>query len=57
MSQKDVDRIIQHAKVAAVYFRALIQEGIAVSDAVSLTGNYMITVQHRDEPKEPWEGL
>jgi hypothetical protein len=53
----NAERITEHAKIAAIYFRALVQQGIEASDAVQLTGNYMITVQHTDPPKEPWEHL
>ncbi len=51
----NAERIKEHAKIAAAYFQALLVEGVAPSDAVSLTGNYMITIQHTDKSKEPWE--
>lgn len=52
----NAEQIRTHAKIAAAYFQALLIEGVSSSDAVSLTGNYMISVWLNDnKPKEPWE--
>ena len=54
------EQILEHAEIAATYFRALISNGIDVDSAVTLTGNYitmMIIRDTRDQPpREPWEG-
>lgn len=53
------EKILEHAEVAATYFRALVAKGVPVEAAVSLTGSYTITIALREDrnqpPREPWE--
>lgn len=54
------ERIIAHAEIAACYFRSLVEKGVPVTAAVSLTSTYVQSVQFidagKEAPKEPWEG-
>jgi hypothetical protein len=52
------DRIIADAEVAAVYFRALLANGVPAMAAVQLASSYvsarLITESNKEPPKEPW---
>lgn len=54
------EQVLQHAEIAATFFRALVTNGVPVSAAVSLTGNYILSIAVRESgnepPREPWEG-
>lgn len=54
------EKIIEDAEVAAVYLRALIDKGVPMMAAVSLTQSYVsanrISESAKDEPRKPWEG-
>lgn len=53
------ERILADAEVAAVLLRALIDKGVPMMAAVSLTSSYIssyqITQASKDEPREPWQ--
>lgn len=53
------ERILADAEVAAVFLRALIDKGVPMMAAVSLTSSYIssyqITQASKDEPREPWQ--
>lgn len=53
------EQILADAEVAAVYLRALLDKGVPMNAAVSLTGSYAIAVRCADaakeEPRKPWE--
>ena len=53
------ERILVDAEVAAVFLRALIDKGIPMAAAVTLTSSYLsshtIADSYKDRPKEPWE--
>jgi hypothetical protein len=53
------EQILADAEIAAVYLRALLDKGVPMSAAVTLTGNYALAVRcseaAKEEPKKPWE--
>jgi hypothetical protein len=55
----DTEKILADAEVAAVYLRALLDKGVPMQAAISLTGNYAlanrISDASKEEPKPPWE--
>lgn len=55
-----VERVVEHAELAACYFRALAEKGVPAMAAVNLTGSYVgavvITQASGENPQEPWEG-
>jgi hypothetical protein len=55
----NTERILADAEVAAVFLRALIDKGIPMNAAVSLTSSYLSSYKFaqsiNDEPKKPWE--
>lgn len=52
-------KVLEDAEVAAVYLRALIEKGVPMMAAVSLTSSYVSSRQivdgSKDKPQEPWE--
>lgn len=54
------EQIMDDAEVAAIFFRALCEKGVAVSAAVALTSSYLMSVvnqrAYHEKPREPWEG-
>ncbi len=50
---------LEDADLAAQYFRALVQKGIPVHHAVTLTGNWIlpaISAENQNRPpQEPWD--
>lgn len=55
----NTEKIIADAEVAATYLRALLDNGVPMQAAISLTGNYAMSVRiaeaSKEEPKPPWE--
>ena len=55
----NVDEILEDAKAASLYFRALCDEGVPPTAAGNLTASFVSsrTLSRRldDEPKKPWE--
>lgn len=53
------EKIKADASVAAVYFAALLANGVPLVAAVTLTGNYAMAVRiaesQREEPPQPWD--
>jgi hypothetical protein len=53
------EKIIEDAEVAALYLRQLLEKGVPMMAAVSLTQSYasarQITDSQKDKPREPWE--
>jgi len=54
------ERILEDAEVAAMYLRSLIERGVPMVAAVTLTSSYVQSRQFveagKDKPREPWEG-
>jgi hypothetical protein len=54
------EKVIEDAEVAALYLRQLLDKGVPMMAAVSLTQGYIsarqITGSQNDKPREPWEG-
>lgn len=55
----NTERILADAEMAAIFLRALIDKGVPMMAAVSLTSSYIssyqITQASKDEPREPWQ--
>lgn len=53
------EKILADAEIAATFLRALIDKGVPMMAAVSLTSSYItshaITEASKDKPREPWE--
>ncbi|HEY9465851.1 MAG TPA: hypothetical protein VIR54_22305 [Vicinamibacterales bacterium] len=53
------EQILADAEVAAIYLRALIDKGVPMMAAVSLTSSYVhacrFTDEAKREPREPWQ--
>jgi hypothetical protein len=53
------EQIIEDAEIAAAYLRSLIEKGVPMMAAVSLTSSYISSFAIRDlgddPPKEPWQ--
>ncbi len=53
------EKVLEDAEIAATYLRALIDKGVPMVAAVSLTSSYVqahqITESQKSEPKKPWE--
>lgn len=51
--------ILAHAELAATYFRALVDKGVPVDSAVSMTSSYVsstiLSERYGKPPQEPWE--
>ena len=56
----DPKEIEEHAELAAVFLRALIEKGVPIAAAVNLTQTYVLTRINAEimgqEPKPPWQG-
>lgn len=54
------EKILEYAELAACYFRALVDKGVAPPHAVSLAssfvGNVLFASEFGKEPRQPWEG-
>lgn len=52
-----VAEVLDDAKLHATYFRGLVAEGVGLTEAVSLTGSYIIACRmpKQESPKDPWE--
>lgn len=54
------EQIIKDAEIAALYLRTLVENGVSIYHAVSLTSSYITSLSfgdlNREKPKEPWEG-
>lgn len=53
------ERVLEHAEVTAVFFRALVDRGVPVAPAAQLTASYVSTVviteASGEKPREPWQ--
>lgn len=60
MSHKvTIEKVLEHAEIAASYFRALVEKGVPAMAAVSLAGSYVSSVAiieaSGENPQEPWK--
>jgi hypothetical protein len=55
----ETERILEDAEIAAMFLRALVDKGVNMNAAVSLTCSYMSSVmmgrRMDDKPDEPWK--
>jgi hypothetical protein len=53
------EKILAHAEMAAIYFRALVDKGVPAQAAVQLTcsyvGSVVISQAGNEGPREPWQ--
>jgi hypothetical protein len=54
----EMEAILAHAEIAASYLRTLLENGVAMASAVSMTSSYISSLQFIEwgstAPKEPW---
>lgn len=53
------EKILEHAELAAIYFRALVDKGVPIRAATDLTSSYVhatiYAAASNEKPREPWQ--